>query len=504
MHNRRNAMTTIITDELKNKLSKRHRVHKANLNKWKFYRVSYEGGSDYVDADMLYRYKNEQDGEYIRRKESSFIDNISRTVITRKNALLFENKIKRDFGSLGTVEDNKILEDFMEDADYEGRSFENFMKYCSREAAITGIAHIFCMKPAVKTVSGLDDKVKGVRPYLSVVSAENVLDWVYRRDIMGKPTLEMMKIIEWQEGFEARIKIFYQDHIETYDVRYDVNYDGVITDQIVEATRLEDIPNAIGFIPVIPLYHERCGEFGLGHSEITDISLNQKSIYNDYMGIDSGIKLVNSPLLICMQDQKITLGPGGTIILTPEQMQLGWKPEYAQPGGAVNIQAVSSIIAQKNDMTERNSNLDSISGVNAHKTATEAMMKKSPLDGELISHVAELELAEEKIFTTYAIYDGKEWDGNIQYSKTFNTNDKAGDMTILTMAYDLVKTPEVLAYIEKSVTKIIAEDEDDLALLEKAIKKTDFSIKLEDDIQVEMVDGPPMKKDENNLPKNQE
>ena len=51
-------------------------------------------------------------------------------------------------------------------------------------------------KPKVTTNTRAEELEQDIRPYLSIVTPENVLDWNYKREINGKYSLDYLKVRE--------------------------------------------------------------------------------------------------------------------------------------------------------------------------------------------------------------------------------------------------------------------------------------------------------------------
>src|SRR6056300_17519 len=94
-------------------------------DQWQFLFESYVGGKAYKNAGHLTRYVNESPGEYTARLESTPLQNHCNSVISVYNGFLFRQAPNRQYGS---IENLPELEDFLNDADMDGRSFNSFMK----------------------------------------------------------------------------------------------------------------------------------------------------------------------------------------------------------------------------------------------------------------------------------------------------------------------------------------------------------------------------------------
>ena len=80
----------------------------------------------------------------------------------------------RNFGNL--VED-QALNSFLKDADMDGRSLNAFMSEAQMWSGVYGHVWLIMDKPAVIANTRADELAQQVRPYLTLITPENVLDW---------------------------------------------------------------------------------------------------------------------------------------------------------------------------------------------------------------------------------------------------------------------------------------------------------------------------------------
>jgi len=153
------------------------------LDRWRFLLEAYLGGDEYRKAGHLTRYALETDAEYQSRLRATPYENHVKSVVSVYNSFLFRENPERDFGSqTGTLE----LEDFLKDADYEGRSLDAFMKDVATWSAVFGHTWIVMAKPDVGAETLADEQALGVRPYVVLLNPMVVLDWKWNRDVSGR------------------------------------------------------------------------------------------------------------------------------------------------------------------------------------------------------------------------------------------------------------------------------------------------------------------------------
>ena len=145
-------------------ISSSNAIYQDNSEFWRYMLESYLGGADYRNAGHLTRYQLETDAEYAARLRSTPLDSHCKSVISVYNSFLFREGAERDYGMLeGTPE----LEAFLDDADRDGRSLDQFMKDVSTWASVFGHCWVIMTKPDVGAITRADEVAAEVRPYVS-------------------------------------------------------------------------------------------------------------------------------------------------------------------------------------------------------------------------------------------------------------------------------------------------------------------------------------------------
>jgi len=94
------------------------------------------------------------------------------------------------------------------------------------------------------------------------------------------------------------------------------------------------------------------------------------------------------------------------------------------------------------------------------------------LNSKLSEKADLLELAEEQLWKLWAIWQGREWDGVIDYADTFDLRDYASDLEFLQMARATgVQSATFKTSIDKQIAALVV-DEDDLAQAYDEIEAT--------------------------------
>lgn len=414
-------------------------------DRWQFYLESYMGGDEYRSAGHLTKYVNESNQEYDARLYATPLDNHCRSVVSVYTSFLFREEPDRDFGSLIA---DPMLESFLDDADLDGRDLDSFMKEVSIWSNVFGHAWILISKPNIGAVTMADELASGVRPYVNLLTPLAVIDWKWSRNAMGAYTLSYFKYVEDTNADVSVIKEWTPTTITTYEVD---NEQKVVNSEQVEV-------NGLGKIPAVICYGTRSPVRGIGASDISDIADHQKKIYNELSEVEQSIRLNGHPALVKTPDVEASAG-AGAIVSMPDNLDPGLKPYMLSVStdiGAIYASIAASVAAidkMANTGAIRTSESRSISGV-AMRTEFEL------LNAKLAEKADNLELAEEQMWKFYAEYQGRVWDGEVEYADSFNIQDEDAEINRLKVAKEAATDPRVLAYIDHELLEVLGGEAD--------------------------------------------
>jgi len=443
-------------------LTTRHSDYESKFGDWNFHLLSYLGGQDYQNGYLLNRYVLETDEEYNKRQNNTPIDNHCKNVVQIYSSFLFRVPPTRNYGSLSGDEQ---LENFLKDADLDGRSFDNIIREMQINASIYGTCWAIMDKPAVVTQTRAEEIQLDIRPYLSVYTPENVLNWTFDRMINGRYQLSTLTLLENLENDVATIRVWSKEDISTYTVK-DFNK-GYSTAQ---PTLVDEMPNMIGEIPAVILYNQKSQKRGIGISDLQDVAELQKSIYNDYSEIEQLIRLSNHPSLVKTPNVEASAG-AGSIIEMPEDMDSNLKPYIIQPSSQ-SLDGIMSNIQMKVDAINRVTHMGSVRGT--EKTVNSAIALKTEfelLNARLSEKADYLENAEEHIWRLFAKWQDKEFDGEIEYPDSFNLRDYAQDLQFLQVAKASGVVSDTFAKeVDKQIARAVVDDDEKIADIDNEIE----------------------------------
>ena len=215
-----------------------HPEWRKNIKRWTYYSDSFNGGNDFRSGQYLVKYILESAEEYENRIKATPLDNHCKSVVETYNSFLFRTPPKRDYGT--QVGNDPALDPFLQDADLDGRSFNSFMRDCATFSAVYGHVWVSIDKPTTQVATRADELQQEIRPYVSIITPENVIDWQYMRKPNGVYALSSITLLDGIDNNTA----YYRTITATETTIY------TRTNQQQEASIVDVIPNPIGAVPV--------------------------------------------------------------------------------------------------------------------------------------------------------------------------------------------------------------------------------------------------------------
>ena len=423
-----------------------HPEWKARIKDFQFLMDSYEGGHAYFEGEYLTSYIYENREEYEERLQNTALDNHVRAVVSIYNSFLFRQAPKRDFGTLA---DDPGLIGFLDDADMDGRSFDVVMRDISTYATIYGNCWCILDKPATTAMTRAEELEQGLRPYVSIFTPENVLDWQYSRAINGAYFLSYLKVFEGNDSGRDVFRIYTPTEITVMSIG------GGDEDAKIDSVT----PNALGKIPAVCVYSQRSQVRGIGISDCADVARVQKAIYNELSELEQLERISNHPSLVKTSGVRAHAGAGALIDI-PEDTPEGLKPYLLQPSAA-SIDSLLNSINQKIEAIDRMSHMGGIRSIESRRLSGVALATEFQLlNARLAEKADNLEHAEEQIWSIYSAWQGTVWTGVVDYPDSFNIQDKYNDMTMLKTAKDAgVENPILKREIEDNMLKLLVTED---------------------------------------------
>ena len=426
-----------------------HPEYDNNKSRWEFYLRSYMGGEDYIDGEYLTRYVNEDKTEYNRRLDLTPLDNHCKNIVHIYSSFLWRVPPTRGFNS---ASGNVALQPFMKDADLDGRSFNAFMRQAQIWSSVYGHVWLMMDKPKSQAGTKAEELEQDIRPYVTMFTPENVLDWEYERTPSGRFELCYLKLRESvirvnDTTTESYYRIWKKDSVELW---HEVNE----SERMVET---ED--NPLGKIPAVFLPAQRSVIRGIGISDIADASYMQRAVYQELSEIEQLIRISNHPTLVKSFGTDASAG-AGAVINMPDDMDASLKPYQIQPSGQ-NLDAVRNSIKDKVEAINRMAHMGAVRGTQAMTQSGVAMQTEfQMLNAKLAEKADILELAEEQLWVLFCNWQDITPDVEVFYPDAFDLRDYDKELIFLQqMRSTGVKSETLMQEIDKKISDLILDDE---------------------------------------------
>ena len=226
-----------------------------------------------------------------------------------------------------------------------------------------------------------------IRPYVSLHTPENVINWSYERKPNGVYALQSITMLDGIEEDKVYYRTITTTETTVY-VKHGMNDD---------ANVVEVFANPLGVVPFVPVYAGRSQTKGLGVSDISDIADVQRGIYNELSELEQLIRISNHPSLVKTGSTQASAGAGAVIDL-PDDLDPNLKPFLLEPSGSGITQIISSI-NEKVDSINRMANMGGVRSTTTRTMSGVALQTEFQLLNARLSQKADLlELAEEQIW----------------------------------------------------------------------------------------------------------
>ena len=459
----------------KDSITEIHKDYSETVGNWEYFIRSYNGGFDYTLGNYLNRYNLELDSEFNQRLANTPCDNHCKNIIQIYSSFLFRVRPSRDFADM---QDEPSLDSFLKDADLDGNNLNSVIRQAQNYASIYGHCFMILDKPNITTSTKADELDQDIRPYVSILTPENVFDWNYTRQANGKYELDYLKVREEVDRDGGQyFRLWFPDRIDT-----------VYLPKNSEPRLIDSAPNTIGKIPAVILYNAKSHKRGIGQSDLTDIADLQKSIYNEYSEMEQLIRLTNHPSLVKTPSVNASAG-AGAVIEMPDELEPNLKPYLLQPSGQ-NLQSIMDSIKHKVDAINRIAHTGAVRSTKSGISSGVALQTEFELLNARLSEKADnLQLAEEQLFNLYALFQNTTFDGEINYPDSFNIRDYASDLMYFQQAKALnIGSPTFNKEVDKEIARTVIDDDTKLnEIFEEIDIKSEVGEFTQEEVQQETV-----------------
>lgn len=458
-------------------LSSVHPGYAEYAYRWDYYMRSYMGAEEYRDGAFLRKYIAEDQApgnQYQQRLIDTALQNHVRQIVDAYRSFLFRNPPRR---TMGALVDNPFAMKFLENADLDYTTLDDFMREVNDMVTIYGGAWVAMDRPAYQVDTVAQEIAEDIRTYATLYSPTNVRDWSYSKKVNGQRTLDYVKVIdESYEDYDV-IRCWHPDMIEVYTVQKGEAgqiYDGMQLSELSstkdnvsldygKVLNYEEYPNPIGYVPFIHVQTDKSFHKGVGTSAVGDVCDLQREIYNLSSELYQTIRLSSHPSIVAEPAAEIS-GGAGAIITIPEDTSN--VPYLLQPTGA-SVDGILRSIEQKVDAIDELSHLTAIKAKKGAQSGISLQVEKEMLNAKLADTAGVLESAEKKMWNMWFDLQGVEPTDEfyIEYEKKFDLRDKHQEIALYKSALETVPHDSFVHYMHNEVARLMINDESDLQIV---------------------------------------
>lgn len=322
------------------------------------------------------------------------------------------------------------MDDFLDDADGQGHSLLQVMNKARIDAAVYGHTFVMIDEPRASApiLTQADVKAQGLRPYITLVTPEHMLNW--RLDSNGYP-LEVLFQVHLEnessildQGASDQPVTEYRHWTRTSWATY-----RIINGAIAE---VDSGTNPLGRVPVIPLYHKHVKPF-MGESLIKDAAKIGQLITNWLSGLDEAMEkqMFAIPFLKSNKEPKaVGVGVSTVLHLNPDDNE---EFGYAAPEVAP-FEACWTAFYRMIQLANRHMGIKS-SPITDDQPQQQSGISKAWDFYECEKILAMMALNEQEtvksVLEIAAAWNGRKWTGSVQYPTAFDLTTLADDIANL-------------------------------------------------------------------------
>jgi len=250
---------------------------------WLFYGKAFMAGRPFI-KEVLYQHPSETTANFDIRLREAFNFPYCKNIVTIYNYFLTEKPAIREIDK--SISNRPDWKKFNKNCDFYGSDFDSFLNEAQKLAGAYGVVGVLVDYPSGNFAK--DDDL--ARPYLSLYTPNNILDWTYERDFAsGQPRLTYLKLKEGENSYLIWTPEKWEKY-RTSRVSTEAGY--AVTDTLTGENRL-------GEVPFVFLQNVKDTKYPyLGVSDIDDASYVNGAIVRTLSMGNEVMKMAGFPMLL--------------------------------------------------------------------------------------------------------------------------------------------------------------------------------------------------------------
>ena len=414
------------------------------------YRAGYEGGPSFKNMVLVKR--PSEDAALFRDKLLNVaVMPVCKAIVDEIVDVVYEEEPVRHPAFLNRANNADIgvpdwYLDFENNADLNGTSFSGLMEQAASMAGIEGWCWAFVDLPEEASPTN--------RPYISLCSAEHIIDWKIWTQY-GVDYFEYLKVIEYQDADCTMYKIWYAGDLSNPTVceLYLVKEEQMMNDEnLIEPLKTFTLPLGMP-IPVVQiLARQDQRRSDLGVSDLTEAVDVQREMFKLEAEAYDSVRF-SKPIIRAAAGLRIPAGGGG--IVRGDKDQLEVFPIPTQDIQQIREQQ-TSIIDRLDGLLGRGAMRSTRMQTSAVSSGISIIEERRALHRKASQRARRMETAEKDILRLASEFMAQRWVGDIEYNTDYEDKDLQFKMALLQTAQTLSGTnPIIQGIIDAEVVKLI-------------------------------------------------
>lgn len=444
---------------------------------WDFNLSAYEGGSQFINDQNLFKHSREHDDDYKERLKRAHYMNYCDGLVDFFTDFIFAETIDRNGGS-----NEAFYSSFITDVNRKKESITEFMKEVSGDDQILGMVYVLVDSPTIpegiKFTKAQEQKLK-IRPYWVLIRPQEVLDWIV--DDFDK--YSYLKRFQMQYDFDGG-KRTCEKYTEWTPTGITISRIDVTEPQKPKLLPKETLPNKIGEVPFVCVRYKRNKTHKeMGDAFLKDLSMQNREVMNLTSLLQEFLYRQCFNILAVEVDSQLPTkdqaeGDIGTANLL--EFPKGAKPpSYIAPESSPADKIHEERGTLINEMYRRAAQ-DTVNELfnGAKRSGFSQAQSFSNTVPRIASRAETLEKAENRLMELTMQYMGKTWDGRIKYKDRYEITNISDALNQLTLIFKDLQMPSE-TFVKTQLKRMVHEIDgkltsDEMVRIEAEIDAMDF------------------------------
>ena len=421
------------------------------------FRAAYEGGPAFKNLVLAKR--PSEDAALFRDKLLNVaVMPVAKAIVDEIVDVVYEEEPVRHPAFLSRANNADIgipdwYRDFVNNANLNGDSLSAVMEQAASMAGIEGWSWAFVDLP--------EDPSPSNRPYVSVCSAEHVIDWRIWTQY-GKDYFEYIKVIEYQDADCTIYKLWYAGDAKnpTYCERYIVKQEQMMNQENqIDPIETYTLPLGLPIPAIQVLARQDQRRSDMGVSDLSEAADAQRELFKLECEAYDSVRF-SKPIIRAAAGIRIPAGGGGIVRADKEQMEVFNIP----------TQDIQQIREQQQSIIDRLDGFLGRGSIRSQRMQVQSgisiIEERRALHRKASQRARRMESVEQEILKLAAAFMDQRWVGDIEYNTDYEDKDLQFKMALLQTAQGLSGTnPVIQGIIDREVIKLITPPDETSAYL---------------------------------------